>query len=81
MFIKKEDFGYFGGLNKDLNEAGKKRFLDTLLKSAGKKSGMDISKIQVVGRRNIRCKGNWGSRNANKNHDQKGLQGGKGEIV
>lgn len=49
MFIKKEDFNYFESLNKGLDEVSRKRFLDILLKSASKKSGAEISKIQVVG--------------------------------
>lgn len=49
MFIKKEDFGYIETLYKGLDEINRKRFLDILLKSAGKKAGVEISKIQVVG--------------------------------
>lgn len=49
MFIRKEDFGYFETLYKGLDEPTRKRFLEILLKYAGKKSGAEISKIQVVG--------------------------------
>ena len=48
MYIKKEDFGYFEGLYKSLDEAKRKRFLEILLKAGSKKIGEDISKIQVV---------------------------------
>ena len=48
MYIKKEDFGYFEGLHKSLDEARRKKFLDILLKAGSKKIGEDISKIQVV---------------------------------
>jgi hypothetical protein len=48
MYIKKEDFGYFEGLYKSLDEARRKRFLDILLKAGSKKIGEDISRIQVV---------------------------------
>jgi hypothetical protein len=49
MYIKKEDFNYFEGLYKSLDEAKRKKFLDALLKAGVKRSGGDISKIQVVG--------------------------------
>ena len=49
MYIKKEDFSYFEGLHKSLDEAKRKRFLDILIKQAGKRSGEDVGKIQVVG--------------------------------
>lgn len=62
MYIKKEDFGYFETLRKGLNEVEKKRFLDILLKSASKKLGAEISKIQVVGE---------------EIHDVKGIEGGE----
>jgi hypothetical protein len=48
MYIKKEDFGYFEGLYKSLDEARRKKFLVILLKAGSKKIGEDISKIQVV---------------------------------
>jgi hypothetical protein len=48
MYIKKEDFGYFEGLHKSLDEARRKKFLDILLKAGSKRIGEDISKIQVV---------------------------------
>ena len=48
MYIKKEDFGYFDGLYKSLDEAKAKRFLDILLKAGSKKAGEDISRVQVV---------------------------------
>lgn len=48
MYIKKEDFGYFEGLYKSLDEAKRKRFLELLLKEGSKRVGEDISKIQVV---------------------------------
>lgn len=49
MYIKKEDFNYYEGLYKSLDEAKKKKFQDLLLKAAGKRIGEDISRIQVVG--------------------------------
>ena len=49
MYIKKEDFSYFEGLYKSLDEGKQKVFLDELLKSGVKRSGENISKIQVVG--------------------------------
>ncbi|MCL4536219.1 MAG: hypothetical protein M1610_01290 [Nitrospirae bacterium] len=49
MYIKKEDFNYFEGLYKSLDEAKRKRFLEILLKAGSKRAGTDISKIQVVG--------------------------------
>ncbi len=49
MYIKKEDFGYFESLYKELGDSDKKRFLDILRKSVGKKAGTEILKIQVVG--------------------------------
>ena len=48
MYIKKEDFGYFEGLYKSLDEAKRKRFLELLLKEGSKRVGEDISKIQVI---------------------------------
>lgn len=48
MYIKKEDFGYFEGLYKSLDETKRKRFLDILLKAGSKRIGEDISRIQVV---------------------------------
>jgi hypothetical protein len=48
MYIKKEDFNYFEGLYKSLDEAKRKRFLDILVKAGSKRIGTDISKIQVV---------------------------------
>lgn len=49
MYIKKEDFSYFDGLHKSLDEDRKRKFLDILVKQAGKRSGEDVGKIQVVG--------------------------------
>jgi hypothetical protein len=49
MYIKKEDFNYFEGLYKSLDEAKRKRFLEVLLKASSKRVGTDITKIQVVG--------------------------------
>jgi len=49
MYIKKEDFSYFEGLHKSLDEEKGKRFLEILVKEAGKKAGEDVSKIKVVG--------------------------------
>jgi hypothetical protein len=49
MYIKKADFSYFETLNKDLDEAKRKRFRDELLKDGARKTGEDIKKIQVVG--------------------------------
>ncbi len=48
MYIKKEDFGYFEGLYKSLDEARRKKFLQLLLKAGSEKVGEDISKIQVI---------------------------------
>lgn len=48
MYIKKEDFNYFEGLYKGLDEAKRKKFLDILVKAGSKRVGMDITKIQVV---------------------------------
>ena len=48
MYIKKEDFGYFEGIYKSLDEAKRKRFLELLLKEGSKRVGEDIAKIQVV---------------------------------
>ncbi|HWR59150.1 MAG TPA: hypothetical protein VN328_09705 [Thermodesulfovibrionales bacterium] len=49
MYIKKEDFSYFEGLHKSLDEEEGKKFLDILVKQAGRRVGEDVSKIQVVG--------------------------------
>lgn len=49
MFIKKEDFNYFDGLYKSMDEERRKKFLNILVKQAGKRSGDDVGKIQVVG--------------------------------
>ncbi len=49
MYIKKEDFSYFEGLYRALTEERKKKFMDALLKAGIKRSGENISKIQVVG--------------------------------
>jgi hypothetical protein len=49
MYIKKEDFNYFEGLYKGLDEAKRKKFLEALLKAGSKRVGTDITKIQVVG--------------------------------
>lgn len=48
MFIKKEDFAYLENLNKGLDEAGKKRFMEILRKSAASRAGEEVKKIQVV---------------------------------
>ena len=48
MYIKKNDFAYFEGLYKGLDEERKKKFLDILLKAGGKKAGEDVGKINVV---------------------------------
>jgi hypothetical protein len=49
MYIKKADFAYFETLCKDLDEAKKKKFMKIIRKEAGKRTGEDIGKIQVVG--------------------------------
>lgn len=49
MYIKKEDFSYFEGLHKSLDEEKGKRFLEILVKTGSKRIGEDIRKIQVVG--------------------------------
>ena len=49
MYIKKEDFSYLEGLYRTLQEDKRKRFLDILLKTLGKKAGEDISKIKIIG--------------------------------
>ena len=49
MYIKKEDFKYFEGLYKGLDEERRKKFLDAIQKSGSKRTGTDITKIQVVG--------------------------------
>ena len=49
MYIKKEDFNYFEGLYKTLDEDRRKRFLNILKKAGSKRMGEDISKIKVVG--------------------------------
>ncbi len=49
MYIKKEDFKYFEGLYKTLEKTKQKRFLNILLKTAGKRAGEDISKIKIIG--------------------------------
>lgn len=48
MFIKKEDFSYFEGLYEELDEVKRKKFLAALLKAGIKRSGENITKIQVV---------------------------------
>lgn len=48
MYIKKEDFGYFEGLYKTLDEQKKKKFLDEILKSGSKRSGEEAKKINVI---------------------------------
>jgi len=48
MYIKKEDFSYFDGLYKSLEEEMAKRFLEILLKAGSKRIGEDVSKIQVI---------------------------------
>ena len=49
MYIRKEDFSCFEGLYKSLDEERRKKFLNTLIKQAGERSGADVDKIQVVG--------------------------------
>ena len=44
----KEDFSYFDGLYKNLDEAKKKKFMDTLLKDVKKRAGEDTAKINIV---------------------------------
>ena len=49
MFIKKDDFSYFEGLYKSLNDEKRKKFLKAIHKAGCKRIGEDISKIEVVG--------------------------------
>jgi hypothetical protein len=49
MYVRKEDFSYFEGLYKGLDDERRKKFLDILVKEAGKRSGEEVGKIQVVG--------------------------------
>ena len=50
MYIKENDFKYFDGLYKNLDEEKRKTFLKLLLKAGGQRSGEEeIRKIQVVG--------------------------------
>ena len=49
MYIRKEDFDYFEGLYKSLDEAKRKRFLDVLMKAGSKRAGEGTGKIQIVG--------------------------------
>jgi len=49
MYIKKEDFNYFEGLYKSLDDEKKKKFLSGIQKAGSKRIGEDISRIQVVG--------------------------------
>ena len=49
MFIKEEDFAYLEDLNKGLDEAGKKRFMDIFRKFIVNRAGEEVKKIQVVG--------------------------------
>ena len=48
MYIKKEDFSYFEGLYKTLDETKKNKFLDILKKAGSKRIGQDVGKINVV---------------------------------
>ncbi len=48
MYIKKEDFSYFEGLYKTLEEANKNKFLEILKKAGSKKIGQEVGKIDVV---------------------------------
>ncbi len=48
MYIKKEDFQYFEGLCKNMDETTQKKFLNALRKAGCKRIGEDITKIQVV---------------------------------
>ncbi|MDA8091924.1 MAG: hypothetical protein M0Z52_12310 [Actinomycetota bacterium] len=50
MYIKENDFKYFDGLYKGLDEERRKKFLKILLKAGSQRSGEEeIKKIQVVG--------------------------------
>jgi len=49
MYIKKEDFNYVETLYKTLDETERKKFLNILTKEGSKKTGEDVSSIQVVG--------------------------------
>jgi hypothetical protein len=49
MYIKKEDFNYFEGLYKSLDEEKRKKFQDILIKAGCKRTGEEIKKIEVVG--------------------------------
>ena len=48
MYIKKEDFQYFEGLCKNMDETMEKKFLNALHKAGCKRIGEDVAKIQVV---------------------------------
>jgi hypothetical protein len=50
MYIRKEDFKYFEGLFKSLDEERRKMFLDIIAKEASKRSGEEVGRIhEVVG--------------------------------
>ena len=48
MYIRKEDFTYLEGLNKNLDQEGQKNFMEILLKASGKRSGEAVRRIQVI---------------------------------
>jgi len=48
MYIKKEDFAYFEGLLKNLDEAGQGKFANLLRKAGSEKAGAEITKIKVI---------------------------------
>jgi uncharacterized protein YnzC (UPF0291/DUF896 family) len=48
MYIKKEDYRYFMGLFKSLDEAVREKFVKQIRKAGKEKVGTDISKIKVI---------------------------------
>jgi len=48
MYIKQEDFNYLEGLYKTLDETQKNKLLSIITKTASKRIGEDVTKIQVV---------------------------------
>ena len=47
MYIKKEDYEYFMGLFKSLDEAGQEKLVNRLRKAGSEKVGTGISKIKI----------------------------------
>jgi len=48
MYIKKEDFEYLEGLCKGLDEAKRSKLLSIIRKTASKRLGEDVGKIDIV---------------------------------